>query len=350
MKRSDVVPHQDYGFFGPDSVTWKVWSYPTSLTVGFQRAVVVEELDPALVAAVDQTHGIYDRPRTRYDRTLRYFAMVAFGGSYETMKVADVLVKIHSKGIGVEPFSGQRYDANDPDSQLWIQLTGWHSTLKAYEMYGPGKLSADEEARYWAECAVAAELQTCDPADIPRSREELRAYYDRMRPQLSGSELARKAMQHLLDATVMLPPVPRVLKPAAWVIGRVLRAATIATMPRWMRELGGLRQSRVVDMAVRPVMKVAFRLISLSKRIELAVLGQLSPMTVPVVAPVLLGVPPETPEVLTPAQGRECYGFDRPRDAHVELRARQAQRVFGEHVAPSDEGLIESEPVLGRLA
>lgn len=53
--------HDDYGFFGPDSVTWRVWSYPTSLTVGFQRAVVIEELDPHLIAAVDASQGIYAR-------------------------------------------------------------------------------------------------------------------------------------------------------------------------------------------------------------------------------------------------------------------------------------------------
>ena len=57
-------PAVDYGFFGPASITWKVWSYPTSLTIGFQRAVVVEELDPHLIAAVDKTQGIYQRPRT----------------------------------------------------------------------------------------------------------------------------------------------------------------------------------------------------------------------------------------------------------------------------------------------
>src|SRR4051794_27636840 len=96
--RKDIQPALDYGFFGPGSVTWRVWSYPTSLTVGFQRAVVVEELDPALVASVTDTKAIYDRPRTRYDRTLRYFAMVAFGDSRSTMKAADVLVKVHSAG------------------------------------------------------------------------------------------------------------------------------------------------------------------------------------------------------------------------------------------------------------
>jgi hypothetical protein len=154
-----VQPHEDYGFFGPGSVTWKVWGYPTSLTVGFQRSVVVEELDPNLVATVDKTHDIYRRPRTRYDRTLRYVSMVAFGGSRETATAADVLVKIHSKAIGTEPYGGGRYDANDPASQLWIHLTAWHSILYAYEKYGPGPLSPHEEARYWQECAVAAEFR-----------------------------------------------------------------------------------------------------------------------------------------------------------------------------------------------
>ncbi|MFL6154507.1 MAG: oxygenase MpaB family protein, partial [Marmoricola sp.] len=102
LRTPEITPHEDYGFFGPDSVTWKVWSYPTSLTVGFQRAVVVEELDPALVASVDETHAIFDRPRTRYDRTLRYFALVAFGDSRTTSKAADILVKVHSKGIGTD--------------------------------------------------------------------------------------------------------------------------------------------------------------------------------------------------------------------------------------------------------
>ena len=199
------TPAEDYGFFGPDSVTWKVWSYPTSLSIGFQRAVVVEELDPALVAAVDKTHDIYNRPRTRYDRTLRYFAMVAFDDSRSTTKAADVLVKIHSKAVGEDPVTGKHYDANDPASQLWIHLTAWHSILKAYEDYGPGRLSAEEEAQYWAECRVAAELQTCDPADVPRTREGVHAYFDSMRPQLIGSDIAREAMNHLLRAEVMLP-------------------------------------------------------------------------------------------------------------------------------------------------
>lgn len=349
MRKKDVQPHEDYGFFGPGSVTWKVWSYPTSLTIGFQRAVVIEELDPALVASVTQTHAIYDRPRTRYDRTLRYFALVAFGSSRETSKAADVLVKIHSKGIGTCPVTGIRYDANDPDSQLWIQLTGWHSILLAYERYGPGKLSPEEEERYWAECAVAAELQTCDPADVPRNREELRAYYERMRPQMLASGIAKDAMNQLLDAQVMLPKLPWFTRPVAWLSAHALRKGTIATLPRWMRDEAGLRQTRLMDALIRPVLWTAFWLASRNAYAQVQLLRLLSPMTVPVAAPILYGVPPERPEVLTPAEARERYGYDRPRDAHLELRARQHRRVFGEGGAPSEEGIVESEPILGSI-
>jgi uncharacterized protein (DUF2236 family) len=344
-----VQPAEDYGFFGPDSVTWKVWGYPTSLTVGFQRSVVVEELDPALVAAVDATQAIYARPRTRYDRTLRYFALVAFGDSRTTTKAADVLVKVHSKAIGIEPGSGNRYDANDPHSQLWIHLTAWHSILYAYEKYGPGRLSEDDERRYWAECAVAAELQTCDPADVPRDRAGVRAYFEQMRPRLVGSPVARAAMDHLLRAEVMLPPVPRALRPGAWLVARVLRAATIATLPQWMRELGGLRQPRVLDVLVAPVMKTAFWLAARSARLELAQLRLLSPATVPVVAPVLLGVPPHEPRTMTPTEARERYGFSPPARAHLDWRAKQHARVFEHGAKPSDAGLIESEPILGSM-
>ena len=348
-QRKDVQPAADYGFFGPDSVTWKVWSYPTSLTIGFQRAVVVEELDPALIAAVDETRAIRDRPRTRYDRTLRYFALVAFGDSRTTSKAADILVKVHSRAIGQLPYGDGTYDANDPASQLWIHLTAWHSILKAYEVYGPGKLPAEEEARYWEECAIGAELQTCSPGDVPRSREGIQAYFEHMRPQLLGSDLARNAMNHLLDASVMLPQLPRIFAPISWISARVLRAGTIATMPRWMRDLSGLQQSRVVDTAVVPVLKVAFLLANLNRRAKLGLLTFLSPMTRDVVAPIIFEVPPTHPEVVSPAAARELYGYDRPADAHRDLRDRQAAKVFGEGAKPSEEGIIESEPILGSI-
>lgn len=342
-------PAEDYGFFGPDSVTWKVWSYPTSLSIGFQRAVVVEELDPALIAAVDRTQGIYQRPRTRYDRTLRYFAMVAFDASRSTAEAADVLVKIHSKAIGVDPVTGAKYDANDPQSQLWIHLTAWHSILCAYETFGPGRLSAEEEEQYWADCARAAELQTFDPADVPRTREGIREYFEQMRPQLIGSDIAKKAMRHLLRAEVMLPRMPLLLRPGTFVITTMLRQATLATMPRWMRKMGGLSTSRVLDAAIVPPMSAAFTVISMSTRLQLILLRLLSPATLPIGTRVLRAIPARNPVTMSPREAQAHYGYAIPSEAHRELREKQAIRVFGEGQSPSDQGIVESEPILGSV-
>ena len=349
LSTPELHPAQDYGFFGPDSVTWKVWGYPTSLTIGFQRAVVIEELDPALVAAVDRTHEIYNRPRTRYDRTLRYFAMVAFDDSAATTKAADVLVKVHSKAVGVDPVTGKTYDANDPESQLWIHLTAWHSILVAYEKYGPGRLSEAEEKQYWAECALAAELQTCDPADVPRDRDGVRRYFEQMRPRLIASDIAKQAMNHLLRAEVMLPEMPWYLRPATLATTAFIRRGTLATMPRWMRSMSGLPTSRTLDALVVPPLRVAFAAISRSTRLQMISLQMLSPMTVEVFGRVLASIPPVDPVTTTPRKAQQRFGYTAPARAHQDLRERQRARVLAENAAPSDEGIIESQAILGSI-
>jgi uncharacterized protein (DUF2236 family) len=351
LAHQQFAPHEDHGFFGPDSVMWRVWSYPSSATIGFQRAVVVEELDPALIAAVDATEAVRSRPRTRYDRTLRYFATIAFGDSRTAIKASDVLVKVHAKAVGTEPLSGNPYDANDPHSQLWIHLTAWHSILYAYERYGPGRLSPTDEARYWEECAVAAELQTCDPADVPRSRDGIRAYFEQMRPKLAGSEAAQLMMDHLLNVDHVLPPAPLPLRPLRWAVNRTHRAATIATMPRWMRRMAGLRQSRLTDAAVRPVMRIAFAVAAREPRLMLGFLRLISPSTVPVVGPVLYAVPPHSAATVTPAQARERHGVLPPPEAYAAFKAHVAARVAAKEAADErglrEAAFAESIPVLG---
>lgn len=317
--RRTIEPMEDDGFFGPESVAWRVWSYPTSLTVGFSRSVVVEELDPFLVAAVSATRKIYSQPRVRYDRTLKYFATVLFGDSRSVVRASEILVRVHARNVGVDPVTGLRFDANNPDSQLWIHLTAWHSILYAYETYGPGPLSPADEARYWNECAIAAQAQTCDPAKVPRTREGIRRYFEEMRPRLAASEATQSAMDHLLNADVVFPPLPRPLRPGAWVLAKLLRAAVIATLPHWQRRLGNLRQPRLVDVAILPVMRMGFRISAASSRLQVMLLGLVSPATVPIAAPVLLGVPPRRRGTVSPAEAYERCGAPTPRELYGEL-------------------------------
>ncbi|MFT3926557.1 MAG: oxygenase MpaB family protein [Myxococcales bacterium] len=318
-----VTPMVDAGFFGPGSVAWRVWSYPTSLSVGFQRAVVIEELDPFLVASVDATKKIRVQPKARYDQTIKYFATVVLGDSRTAVKASEVLMKVHSRMVGIEPISGKPYDANAPASQLWIHLTAWHSILYVYEKYGPGRLSAADELRYWEDCATAAQLQTCDPNDVPRTREGLRAYFASVRPGLVGSTVAAQTMEHLLNSKAAFPGWLTRLTPVAWVVNTVLRRAVIGTMPRWQRNMVGLRQGAWLDSALIPVMRVSFGLVSRLPWLEEILLRAIAPSAVKLALPVLYGVPAQSPEVLTPAAAFARHGVARPAEIYAGYRSAE---------------------------
>jgi uncharacterized protein (DUF2236 family) len=340
-RKRAVEPMEDYGWFGPDSVTWRVWSYPTSPTIAFSRAVVVEELDPFLVAPVTVSSKIYSQPRVRYDRTLRYFATIFFADSRKITKASEVLMKVHAKAGSIEPVSGLWSDPNNPDEQLWIHLTAWHSAIYAYEVYGPGKLSEEDEARYWAECAIAAQAQTIDPDTVPRSRDEVRDYFERMRPRLAASESTQAAMDHLMNADVIFPTLPVAMRPGAWVVAKLIRAAVIATLPRWQRDLGGLRQPRIVDTLIRPVMRIGHAVAARSPRLMVLMVGLISPATVSIAAPMLLGIKPHNEETLTPAESFERHGVSTPAELYEQLAADQSSIIYTPSAptpAPSAEG------------
>ncbi|RJO75106.1 DUF2236 domain-containing protein [Nocardia panacis] len=342
------APAADEGFFGPGSATWKVWSYPTSMAVGFVRAVTIEQLNPHLNAAVEATGDVRERTRTRYERTMRYFALIAFGDTASAAKVADVLVKVHSKVIGTDPVTGGRYDANDPAAQLWIHMTAWHSILYCYEVYGPGGLSDAEERRYWAECARAAECQTIDPVDVPRSRAEVVDYFAAWRPRLAASEAAQSMTAYILRSDFIFPAaLPWWTKPVRTVVGRLVGRAVIATYPRYQRKMFGLRQSAAEQVLLRFALRRLFAFLARDPVRHIRVARFFIPDTVSVLAPAILGIEARTPVMMTPREAQARYGFDRPALAHPDLRREQEQRVFERGLAPSEEGLVESERYIG---
>lgn len=299
-RRPSDRPREDHGLFGPDSPTWKVWTAPTAV-LGFQRSIVVESFDPFLAAAVEDSGGVRSDPRGRMERTFHYFLTVAVGDSRAAIEASELLLRVHAKAVGTEPVSGLPYSANDPDSQLWIHVTGWQSNLLMYERYGPGRLSPEDEARYWAESAVAAELQTCDPAKVPRSREDVRDYYATVRPRLCVTGHARGLIEHFQRTPL------RGGTPLLWGGSRALAIATTATIPRWMRRIGGFDQPRALDAAVVPVAKALVRAATpLSARF--AVLDAMAPSCRAVIEPPLRGERPKLEQTVTPAAARARYG------------------------------------------
>ncbi|UFS97202.1 oxygenase MpaB family protein [Nocardia huaxiensis] len=302
-----TLRRDDYGFFGPGSPSWKVWTSPTAV-VGFQRAVVLEHFDPFLTAAVADSRGIYSNPRSRLDNTFAYFLLVAIADGRTAIQASEHLMQVHAPMTGIEPISGKRYAANSPETQLWIHITGWHSVLKAYEVYGPG-LTAEEEKRYWEECAIAAELQTCKPEDVPRTREGVREYYAQVRSRLCTSEAAEEGMHHLLRTS------PRNGAGISFALGsRLLSLASAPITPLWMRKLGRYNVPRIVDPLVKIPARLIVWLFTLFGSFGLIKAAPfIAPMAGQILAQHLKFEEPTLKETITPARARELYSL---RGAH----------------------------------
>lgn len=298
-------PREDHGFFGPDSVTWRIWAHPATY-IGFQRAVTIETLDPDLTAAVVKMQGVYTNPQRRVERTARYFLTIAFGDGRSAVAASDRLHRTHAAVTGTEPVTGGTFSANDPDSQLWIHMTAWHSVLYCYERFGPGRLTPEDEDRYWNECAIAAEMQTIDPVAVPRSRAAVRAYFESRRPRCALSAEGHDLLHYFLR------PAYRSDAPLITSTWRATSYSTIATLPRWIRRLAGVRQSRPFDWVTIRMTRLTMRVLA-PRPMWFGAMRRLLPIAVPVLEEALYGPPPLDPRVVTPAEARAA------RDRRVEL-------------------------------
>jgi uncharacterized protein (DUF2236 family) len=330
----------DEGLFGPGSVAWKVWTFPASALQGFARAVTIEHLDPDLTAAVDETGQVIQRTPLRYDRTMEYFSAVMFADTPTVIKMSDILMKVHSRAYGVNKVTGNEYDSNNPDSQLWIHMTAWHSILYVYEVFGPGRLSRDEENEYWRQCAIAAEVQPIRQEDVPRTRGEVQKYFDDWRDKLSASEAAISNVDHILNGFETIEPrLPTILKK----VGRpFLRASIIATYPRWMRPMLGVKQSRAVDTASIALWRMLFKGAHNNPDVMMAMVERVSPRSVRYIEPAIRGIKADSPRTHSPSWARERYGDPRtPLEQYADIKAARAQ---GAAVEPYQHN--HQEPVL----
>ncbi len=228
------------GYFAPDSITWRVHSNPAYTLVGGLRSLIIQALDPLAMAGVAQHSDYRERPLRRLQRTAEYVAVTTFGSTAEAEQAAARVRHVHKKVVGVDPITGKRYSAADPETALWIHLVEMHSFLVAAEAYG-ARFTADERDRYFAENAIVAELVGVPGDLIPRSSDAVRAFFAAKRPGLCVSDYAREAIDFVVS-----PPVTRELAPYVMPI-RILGRAAVALVPRDLRRLIGLSPTRPGD-------------------------------------------------------------------------------------------------------
>jgi uncharacterized protein (DUF2236 family) len=221
------------GFFGPDSVTWRVHSDP-SFSVGGLRALLLQALHPVAMDGVARfSGGFKEEPWPRLIRTATYVDTLTFGTRTEAVEAVARVRSIHERLGATEETTGRAYRVDDPDLLLWVHCCEVDSLLTVARRAGLPLTDADAD-RYVAEQVTSAKLIGIPPGAVPASVAELAEYFARMRPTLAVTAAARDAYR-----LIVLPPMPtwvRYLTPAQPAWGG-LAGLAVALLPRWARRM-----------------------------------------------------------------------------------------------------------------
>jgi uncharacterized protein (DUF2236 family) len=253
--RSDWTAEEDLrGFFGPDSVTWRVHSDP-SFSVGGLRALLLQALHPVAMDGVARfSVGFQDEPWPRLIRTATYVDTLTFGTRTEAVRAVARVRGIHHRLGGTEETTGREYRVDDPDLLLWVHCCEVDSLLSVARRAGL-PLTDEDADRYVAEQVTAATLIGIEAEDVPASVAELDAYFTHMRPVLAVTPAARDAYK-----LILLPPMPtwvRYLTPAQGAWGGLATLA-VALLPQWTRRMVSLPGLGLTDAAATAGLR-AFR-------------------------------------------------------------------------------------------
>ncbi|MCQ4255681.1 oxygenase MpaB family protein [Stutzerimonas stutzeri] len=248
-------PPGDPGLFGPDSVCWRVHGDFTSMMVGGISALLLQALHPLALAGVWDHSNFRDDLLGRLRRTGQFIAATTFGSHADADRLIERVRRIHSGVTGTAP-DGRAYAASDPDLLTWVHVAEVSSFLKSHLRYLNPALSAADQNRYYAEVALIAER--LGAREVPRSRVEIEAYFERVRPQLYSDERALEILQILRTA----PAPSRLLRP----FGTLMLHAGVELMPDWATVMFGLTLSEARRQLIRtgvrniaPVLRWAVR-------------------------------------------------------------------------------------------
>lgn len=225
----------DVGLFGPASVTWRIHEDPSMLLAGL-RSLLLQAVHPLALAGFDANSSYRVDPWGRLRRTGEWVATVTYGTTEEAESAGRRLRALHARlAAGIEPETGLPYRVDDPELLLWVHCTEVDSFLTTFRRSG-GRLSDSEADRYVAEMRASAALVGLDPRAVPTTVAAIEDYYQRIRPQLRVTALARRNL-----GWGFAPPMPTwvsLATPArpAWA---TLVGVAVALLPPWARRMYG---------------------------------------------------------------------------------------------------------------
>ena len=265
----------DAGYFGPDSITWEV-NRELTVLFGGARALLMHAAHPLIAAGARQT-SMYSRdPWARLIRTLALQSTVTFGSKAEADAAADMINRLHTRVNGIDPVTGEHYDALDHDLLLWVHAALEVSSLYFFERT-VRRLDPEERQRYHTESLLAAELILLPAERVPATIGETERYVDDM--VASDRMLFTDVAADIADI-ISSGPVPRGVK---WMWG-FISFASFGTLPEPLKALYGVSwgpwRQRWLDLnlallgRLRPLLPRRFRLIGPARVAERRLNGE----------------------------------------------------------------------------
>jgi len=240
-----ITDDGDDGWFGPDSVAWRVHGDLATL-VGGLRALLLQTLHPLAMAGVAQHSAYRSDPFGRLQRTAGFLVATIFGTTADAEAAVATVRHVHERVRGTAP-DGRPYAATDPHLITFVHVTEVDSFLAAHQALSTDPLSDDDADRYVAEMGEIA--RRLGGEDVPTDVASLRRWLDEVRCELSLGADARRALRFLLN-----PPLPLFARPAYALVA----SAAIGLLPFWAQRALYLPAVPAVDrLAVRPAMRSA---------------------------------------------------------------------------------------------
>jgi len=251
-RTSYLEPKGDPGFYGPDSVAWKVHANPISLAIGGVAAVILELAEPRVRSGVWDHSSFRTDPLNRMQRTGEAAMITTYGSTAMAQARVDMVTRMHQRVSGATP-EGQAYTALEPELMTWVHVTAGYGFLNAYVRYVDPHLSPADQDRYYAEGARLG--RAFGAVDPPTSVAEVEVCFQAMRRKLRPHPIIGEFL-NIVSTTSPLGLPGRVLQP-------MVVQASIDLLPPWMREVAELPPRPLARAAVRPIMTGLARAASL---------------------------------------------------------------------------------------
>ena len=226
----------DPGYFGPNSMMWKVNKEITVL-FGGARALLMHAAHPLIAAGARQTSFYQRDPWKRLIRTLSLQNSVTFGTKSEADESAHRINKLHEVIKGDDPVSGGYYDALDHEQLLWVHACLQISSIYFYEKTVK-QLSADEKNQYHIENMKSAELVLIDINKMPQTHEELKEWV--IEKSKEKDYLLYTDVSKDVEEIIAGGPVPTHIKP----IWPFIAFTAFNTLPKEFKDLYGVKETK----------------------------------------------------------------------------------------------------------